>query len=250
MTELTRDKFLGGAVEAWQPRVGFRSASDAVLLAAAVPAKSGQTVLDLGCGVGVAALCLASRTGAVPTGVEIEPLYAALAARNGLDVTQADIAALPAEIRARSFDHVMFNPPYYAPNRGSDAQTVHRAAAMREKLPLTLWLDAAVRRTTLGGTVTAILGADRVPDILAACDQRLGRIFIRPLSARAKTPAKRIIFQATKGARSPFTLLPPLILHTGSHHLVEGDDASDDAVNILRRGVKMPIHEAASDKDK
>ncbi len=239
--DLTHDGFLDGAVKAWQPKTGFRSASDAVFMAAAIPATPGQTVLELGCGAGVASLCVAHRTGAEVTGVELSPLYADLAHRNGLQVVQGDVAALPDEIRAQSFDHVMFNPPYYAANSGTDAQTVHKAAALREKLPLENWLDAATRRVHPGGTVTAILGADRLPDILSACDNRLGKLRVLPLSPRAGKHAKRVIFQATKGSRSPFALLAPLILHQGDAHLADGDDTTPEAAEILRRGAGLPL---------
>ena len=239
--DLTLDGFLDGVVQAWQPRSGFRSASDAVLMASAVPALAGQTVLEMGCGAGVAALCLAHRTSAMVTGLELTPLYVGLAQRNGVDVVAGDVAALPGAIRARSFNHVMFNPPYYAAQAGPDAKTAHKAVAMREKLPLQIWLDAAVRRALSGGTVTAILGADRVPDILSACDSRLGRVRLRPLTSHAEKPAKRVIFQATKGARTPFELLPPLVLHGGDPGETDAHNPSDIAVNILRRGAEMPM---------
>ncbi|MEY2961347.1 MAG: hypothetical protein RLZ60_1177, partial [Pseudomonadota bacterium] len=58
MTDLSCDNFLNGKVRVWQPINGYRAGVDPVLLAAAVPAKSGQTVLELGCGVGTASLCL------------------------------------------------------------------------------------------------------------------------------------------------------------------------------------------------
>lgn len=248
LDDLTLDGFLDGAVQAWQPRSGFRSASDAVLMAAAVPAQAGQTVLELGCGVGVAALCLAHRTGALVTGVELTPLYADLARRNGVDVQPGDVAALPDAIRSRSFNHVMFNPPYYAAQTGPDARSSLKAVAMREKLPLQIWLDAAVRRALPGGSVTAILGADRVPDILSACDSRLGRIRLRPLASRAEMPAKRVIFQAVKGARSPFELLPPVVLHVGDPSQADAYCPSDIAVNILRRGAKMPMEPGSKDQ--
>lgn len=97
-----------------------------MMLAAACPAQPGQTVLELGCGVGVASLCLAARVGRLDLiGVERDPGYAALAranaARNGLPfrVVEADLTLLPPDLRASSVDHVIMNPPFFrvAPRR-------------------------------------------------------------------------------------------------------------------------------------
>ena len=51
----TRDAFLGGRLNLSQPRNGFRAGLDSVLLGASVRAAS-LTLLDLGAGVGTAAL--------------------------------------------------------------------------------------------------------------------------------------------------------------------------------------------------
>lgn len=50
--ETTEDALLGGRVRLLQPRRGYRVAVDPVLLAAAVDARPGERVLDLGCGTG------------------------------------------------------------------------------------------------------------------------------------------------------------------------------------------------------
>ena len=42
LLQATCDQFLGGQVKAYQPEKGFRSGSDAVLLAAAVKAQNGE----------------------------------------------------------------------------------------------------------------------------------------------------------------------------------------------------------------
>ena len=57
----SEDTLLGGRVKLRQPRHGYRAAIDPVLLAAAVPAGHGDTVLDIGCGAGAAGLCILSR---------------------------------------------------------------------------------------------------------------------------------------------------------------------------------------------
>jgi tRNA1(Val) A37 N6-methylase TrmN6 len=111
--ELSEDGFLGGRIVARQPLEGFRSGTDAVMLAAAVFAKDGDDVLELGSGAGIASLCLAARVpGCRITGVEISPELTALAEENahvnGFDkcvhFKQADVLQLPkAEALAQEF---------------------------------------------------------------------------------------------------------------------------------------------------
>ncbi|MDT8344261.1 MAG: methyltransferase, partial [Thermohalobaculum sp.] len=100
---LTEDRLLGGRVRLLQPGAGYRAATDPVLLAAAVPARPGERVLELGIGAGAATLCLAARVaGLVHAGLEIQPDYLALAARNAalngvaLVLFEGDVAAPPA----------------------------------------------------------------------------------------------------------------------------------------------------------
>ena len=59
--DITQDGFLGGKLRVSQPKTGYRAGIDPVLLAAACPAKPGEKVLELGCGVGVASMCLMAR---------------------------------------------------------------------------------------------------------------------------------------------------------------------------------------------
>ena len=81
--DITQDGFLGGQLQLYQPKTGYRAGIDPVLLAAACPARSGEHVLELGCGVGVASLCLMARVPEVRLyGVEILPEYAQLARDN------------------------------------------------------------------------------------------------------------------------------------------------------------------------
>ena len=61
----TKDSFLGGRLTIEQPLGGFRAGLDAVMLAAAVPAREGDCVLELGSGAGTASLCLAARIAGV-----------------------------------------------------------------------------------------------------------------------------------------------------------------------------------------
>lgn len=236
---LTCDAFLGGHVRAWQPRIGYRAATDPVFLGAAAPARAGQSVLELGCGVGVASLCLAARVPRlVLEGVEVQSEYAALARRNAtengtdLTVTQADLRALPAALRTRSFDHVIANPPYYTAH-GPAAQDVGRDRALREDTPLADWLDVGLRRLRDGGYLTVIHLTDRLPDILAGLASRASAVVL-PLAARAQRPARRVIVQARKGMRSPFVLLPPLVIHQGDHHPGDGEYFTEPVRAIMR----------------
>src|ERR1700740_1903825 len=80
LTDTTEDAFLGGQLRLRQPRSGHRSGHDAILLAAATAARTGDRVIEFGAGVGAAGLALARRVGGIELVlVEIDPQLARLA---------------------------------------------------------------------------------------------------------------------------------------------------------------------------
>ncbi|MCX7381847.1 MAG: SAM-dependent methyltransferase, partial [Alphaproteobacteria bacterium] len=63
---------LGGRVVHSQPELGHRTGVEPVLLAAFVPARPGERVLEGGSGAGAGLLCLAARVAVSGLGVEID----------------------------------------------------------------------------------------------------------------------------------------------------------------------------------
>lgn len=239
-TDLTRDAFLGGKLHLWQPRAGYRAGVDPVLLAASVPARRGETVLDLGCGVGAAALCLGARVpGLALTGVERQGDYVTLARRNGLEVFEADLTALPMEVRDRSFDHVLANPPFFDRASGHGAQDAGREAARGQATPLKAWVDVGARRLRPKGHLHMIHRAERVPDLLAAANGRLGSPEIWPICPRVGRIAELVIFRARKDGRADFRLHPPIVLHQGTFHAQDADSYTADIRAVLRSGAAL-----------
>lgn len=244
--ELTEDGFLNGRLRILQPRHGYRAATDPVLLAAAVPARTGESVLELGCGAGVASLCLASRVDDVGlTGLELQANYATLArlnaAANGFrfDVVVGDVSVPPDAIRYQSFDHVIANPPYFAQGCGTAAEDQGRERAHREMTPLADWVSTGLRRLKPGGWLTMIHAANRLPDLLSELSQGVGNITVLPLCSRPGRAAGRVIVRCRKGGRAPFCLAAPLILHDGVGHQRDGDDQSAITRAILREGAAI-----------
>lgn len=235
---LTEDGFLGGKLRLWQPARGFRAATDAVLLAAACPARAGESVLELGCGAGAATLCLGRRVrGLALAGLELQPGYAVLARanaeRNGLEleVHVGDVADPPPTLR-RAFDHVIANPPYFGP--GTAAADPGRETALRGGASLGVWVGTAARRLRPFGWLTMVLGADRLGDALVALAAAFGSVAILPLAPRAGREAGRVLIRARKGGRAPLRLLAPLVLHAAPDHPGDREDLTTEAQAVLR----------------
>ena len=237
--ESTEDGFLGRRIVARQPRSGFRSGTDAVMLAAAVPARAGDDILELGCGVGIAGLCLAARVADCRiTGVEIAPELVALAKENacanGLEqrvrFEEADALQLPNHLR-RSFAQVFCNPPFHQ-NAGEVSPNPDRARALSDREGLGNWIRAGLARVAPGGTLTAILRADRLAEALWTSQEGIA---IFPLWPRQGEPAKRVILQVEKNSRAPLRLGAGLVLHDEEDHYTPKADA------VLRNAASLAL---------
>jgi tRNA1(Val) A37 N6-methylase TrmN6 len=246
------DAFLGGRVEAVQPRTGHhRSGLDAVLLAAAFDAEARGRCIDLGAGAGVAGFCLAARAfGAEVILAEREaeliaaaraalsrPANAAFAGR--VSLAEADLlneaGRSRAGLLAGSFDLALMNPPFHerASVRASPDPQRARAHVLGEE-GLEGWFRAAAALLAPGGQLAAILPAARLADLTDAMAGRFGGLALLPVHPRADAPALRILALGTKGSRAPMQLFPGLILHGA------GGNAFTPALSaILREGAAL-----------
>ena len=228
MIQTTEDRFLDGRVTVRQPAAGFRAGLDAVMVAAAVPAASGDTVLELGSGSGTASLCLAGRIGdCTITGVELDHDLVELARENAaansmagrVSFLKAD--ALGGELRGE-FDHVFANPPFHQAS-GQISPDAGRERAKRDEKGLAAWATAGLKRVRSHGSLTMILRADRMREVLAAVPD--AGVIVFPLWPRSGEPAKRIIVQVRKGSSAPLETHPGLVLHDATgKYTAQADD--------------------------
>jgi tRNA1(Val) A37 N6-methylase TrmN6 len=216
---VSTDQLLGNRLTLLQPQDGYRAAIDPVLLAAAVPAVAGQRVLDLGCGVGTAGLCLAVRVPGVSVlGLDLQGDLITLARRNavanGLEVRVTFAAGDVLDFREIDFDHVLVNPPYLARAKASISPNPIKATANVEgDARLADWAAAAIAAAKTGGSVTFIHRADRGDELLGLMQMGLGDLKLLKLLPKIDAAPKRIICQGIKGAATGVQELAPWILH-------------------------------------
>lgn len=252
---LSEDGFLGGRLRIRQPVRGYRAATDPVFLAAFCPARPGERVLELGCGAGVASLCLGARVGGLDAhGIEVQPGYAALARANaaangiGLWVHEGDLRRPPAAPRSLSFDQVIANPPFYEGGAATAPADPGRRVAHVEEAGLADWIAAGLRRLRPGGWLTMIHRAERLGEILAALEGRAGSTLVLPVAPRPERLAGRVLLRARKGARGPLRLAPPLVVHAGESHGGDAGAYAPLAERILRDGAALDLPGLAKDR--
>ncbi len=218
---------LGGRVRHAQPLAGHRTGLEPVLLAAAVPARPGERVLEGGTGSGAALLCLAARVpGLRGVGMERDPAMAALAranaTANGADLTilEGDIATLHPD---GVFDHALANPPWHGQGTASP-EPLRESAKRGAPGLLALWAARLAAPLRHRGTLTLVTAAAALPAALAALQAaNCGSPAVLPLWPRAGQPAVLVLLQGSKGGRGPCRLLPGLVLHAADGFTQEAD---------------------------
>lgn len=252
LDDVTEDALLDGQIRFMQPATGYRVGIDPVFLAAAVPARNGERVLDVGAGAGAAALCLAARVpGVRVVGLDSERSMVRIAAANAkangmaerVEFFLGNLLTPPIRLTPAAFDHVMANPPFMPEGRGNPPPDPAKAAATVEDTAADLeqWLRFCLLMVRPKGTVTLIHRADRLPELLAGLTGRLGDICIFPLwpNADGRTPAKRIIVRGRRGGGTPLSILPGLFLHE------QGGAYTAAAERILRQGGGLSLGSAS-----
>jgi tRNA1(Val) A37 N6-methylase TrmN6 len=250
-TETSEDAILGGRLRIRQPLRGHRVGHDAILLAAATAAHSGELAIDLGAGVGAAGLALAVRVpGLKLVLVEIDAGLCSLASENtrlnrledrasvfACDVEDVD-ALLAAGLSANSADRVLMNPPFH------DAQRQNASPDPRRRLAhagapglLTRWLGTAARLLKPHGVLTLIWRADGLDEVLGALRPEFGSIAVLPVYPRQGVPPIRVLVRAEKGGNDAQATCRPLVLNN------ERGQPTDAAEAVLRAGKTLDITE-------
>jgi tRNA1(Val) A37 N6-methylase TrmN6 len=224
LSEFTEDGFLGGQLRLRQPKSGHRAGHDAMLLAAATPARPGDRVVDFGAGIGAAGLAVAKRGGTIDLVlVEIDAALAGLARGNAasnaiaaevivLDVTSSAEDFNAAGLSPDSVDVVLMNPPFNDPARhraSPDKAAAHVATATT----LESWIHAGRRILKSGGVLSLIWRADGLAEVLAALDRGFGSLVVVPVHGDAGKPAIRVLIRAIKGGKAPTEILAALMLN-------------------------------------
>jgi len=218
-SEVTRDSLLGGAIELWQPKHGYRVNVDSVLLAAFASGRRAALAVDLGAGVGALSLLahhhgLAQKLGLV----EREPELVELARKNvelagaRAEFYERDLEArgLPLELRGKA-GLVLSNPPFF------DAAE-HRPPK-----------SAAKRAARLGGVAPFLraaslaLAGDKARAVFVYPARGLEQLFasaraaslvpkrLRFVHARADRPARVALVELRRAKPGGLVVEPPLV---------------------------------------
>ncbi|HEY8189689.1 MAG TPA: methyltransferase [Micavibrio sp.] len=216
---------LNKKVHLLQPEGGFRTSLDSVMLAASCPAKAGDRVLDLGCGVCGASFCLLYRVDKIfVSGLDIQPEYIDLACKNATlnnntdrcEFSVGDVRTFQISDMNQRFAHVVCNPPFLEAGSYTPSPDEARAAALGHldrNIDLSVWIDCSFHALRSGGSLAMIHRADHVDKIVQGLGKRFGQIEIFPLWPHVGEPAKRVIVRAVKDRRSPARIHAGLILH-------------------------------------
>ncbi len=224
MKPLTKDTFFNGRIKVKQDPSGYRFSIDSVLLAYHAGPHPGDRVLDLGTGCGIIPLILAYREPNLKIfGVEVQKELADIAGLNVeenhmddiITILCKDMKELKNDTISGPADLIVSNPPYRKAESGRINPDMQRAVARHEiKVSLDDITKTARRVLRTAGRFITIYSAERVTDLLTHLRSAgIEPKFLRTIHSGAKTDAKLVLVEGTKGGRPGAKIGPPLIIY-------------------------------------
>ena len=215
--------------------------TDSILLSSFATVTGVRRAIDLGCGCGVIALTLLSRSDTVRVdAVDILPGAAELARRNAelnglsgrMRVRNMDLRRLSRLETGCTYDLIVSNPPYFPVDAGGVSGNVVRLASRSETFcTLEDLISCADRLSHYLTKFAFIHRTERLPEILVLLNEhRLTPKRLRFMQTRLSSPPSLFMIECKKGAKPGLTVEPVLIL--------QNDDGTetDEVKRIYRRG--------------
>jgi tRNA1Val (adenine37-N6)-methyltransferase len=239
MSHSTSDAFFKGQIQVKQTKDGYRYSLDAVLLAAAIHPKAGDSVIDLGTGCAIIPLILAYRyPGIRILAVELQDELAALADANvaanhlqdRITVIREDVRRLNADEVAAPGDWVISNPPFYPAGSGRINPNDQKALARHEIwMTLTDLLQAVRRLLRTGGQFAIIYPSDRCVALLS----RMHAMGVEPkwlqsIHSRHGDVAKLILVKGVMAGKPGLKIDRPLVVYRSDGTYTEAVQAMMD----------------------
>lgn len=214
--------FYGKTLKIQQPEEGFKMSIDAMLLSACI--QEGETILDVGCGVGTASFCVAKRREVESiTGIDCQEenvAYAKENAQNNGSKCQFICGNIKTYKFEKSFDHVMSNPPFFEAHKINFPKNEHKSLSnVLHDITLEEWLSFCIKNAKTW--VTIIHLPEYLDQILTQFSKQLGGIKVYPLWSKNK--AKRVIVQGKKNSKAPLILHQGLILQNEKGYTQEAE---------------------------
>jgi len=247
-SEVIETSLLRGKLALLQPKVGFHASVDTVFLSFSMQLDKKSNVLDVGCGVGSAGLCLTLKNKNIQLfGLDIQQDLVDLAHQNarlnGLeDRCQFFCGSLLSEgvIPDNHFNAVLMNPPYQEAGRHTSSPEKIKAMSHGEEASgarLEDWVKYAHRKLKNGGYLSLIHRADRLDDVVVALEKRrwFGSLVVYPLFSYAGENAKRVIVRARKERYAPLVLKSGMVIHE------KGGKYTEAARAVLEDGAALEV---------
>lgn len=198
----------------------FPPSTDSFLLAAFPRLRRGMKVCDLGAGAGLLGVLLLSRQNDMTvTGIEKDAHACEYLRRNAevnglpLQTAECDLRTCHQVLPRQSFDLVISNPPYFAPNSGAVAEGSRGEARTESTATLGDVLDAADTLLRYGGELAMVYRTDRLAELMQeASNRRLTPKQLRLVHSTVEATPSMALIICKKGGAHGLTVEPPLII--------------------------------------
>lgn len=238
MDKGTLDLFLNGKVQARQHPKGYRSGTDAVLLASIITNPKQGMCLEIGCGVGVASLCLAARLHNMHIiGLEKREDLFNLACENAklnkfpTSSFQPVLGNILTHKFTKQFQVVFANPPYYVNTEQKKEFTLKEMGNMETDATLKDFITFAFKNLKNHGYLYIIQSSERLQEMMQYFTlKHWGNIEIFPIYSYNNKPATRFIVKAKKIGNNISKIHNGIIMHNTDKTY------SNSAISILKHG--------------